>query len=87
MINLQALGGIGGDHPISIHRGTVKLLTMNRAIISSSIPLHIVPGVGCGGVLVLAEDEANSSKLSKEPEPKAPLSLDYPSNETDGGSP
>lgn len=62
-------------------------MNMNRAIINSSIPLHRVPGVGCGGVLVLTEDEANSSKLSKEPEPKAPLSLDYPSNETDVGSP
>lgn len=47
----------------------------------------MVPSVECGGILLFEEDKVNINKLPKEPELKAPLSLDYPSNEIEVTTP
>jgi hypothetical protein len=60
---------------------------MNRVIIRSSLPLHIIPGVGCGGVILLGEDESNGNELPQEPERKALLYLENSSKERDGTNP
>ena len=60
---------------------------MNPVIISSSIPLHIIPGVGCGGVVLLGEDASNSNELPQEPERKALGYLENASNEMDNTNP
>ena len=46
----------------------------------SSLPLHITPGVGCGGVVLLSEP-IPTEKLLKEPELKALRDMENSANE------
>jgi len=57
---------------------------MEKVIITSSIPLHISPLVGCGGVMVINEN-MRADEVTPKPEIKAVqdvVSLDDETNQT-----
>jgi hypothetical protein len=59
---------------------------MGKTIIMSSVPLHIVPGVGCGSVTLLGE-RATNDELIKESELKPLRDLENSDNEIDDTNP
>ena len=69
-----------GVLPISNQPKREHIHLMEKTIVMSSLPLHITPGVGCGGVVLLSEP-IPTEKLLKEPELKALRDMENSANE------
>jgi len=62
------------------------MIDMINESIRSSLPLHLIPGVGCGGVVLLGGEEPDSRELPNELELKALLCLENSSNAREAAS-